>query len=112
MAVSEKVLSLADENSKTFWTHDQVIGSICLIYGIEKEMLCEPSKRQSAAEAYLVQENECLSLTDLGTILGRDLSALSRASSRIRGRLKEDPELEKKVATIKKQIEQISKYQA
>ncbi len=110
MAVSEKVLSLADEKSKTCWTHDQVIGSICLIYGIKKEMLCEPSKRQPAAEAravaaYLVQENECVSLTDLGVILGRDLSALSRASSRIQDRLKEDPELEKKVAAIKKRIE-------
>ncbi len=114
---SEKVLSLADEKSKTWWTHDQMIGSICLIYKIGKEMLCEPSKRQPAAEAravaaYLVQENECLSLTHLGTILGRDVSALSRASGRIRDRLKEDPELEKKVAAIKKQIEQISKYQA
>ncbi len=103
MAVSEKVLSLADEKTKVCWTHDQVIGSICLIYKIEKEMLCEPGKRQPSAEAravaaYLVQENECLPLTTLGGILGRDLSALSRASSRIRDRLKEDPELEKKVA--------------
>ena len=90
----EQVFNLAQEKWKNRLSYDQVITSVCLIYGIKKETLCEPGKRQPAAEAraviaYFVQENERLSQTQLGSILGRDLSALSRSAGRLRDRIKD-----------------------
>jgi putative transposase len=42
---NEKVLSLAEKKSKIRWTHAHVIESICLIYRIDKKVLCEQGKR-------------------------------------------------------------------
>jgi len=113
----EQAFNLAQEKWENRLSYDLMINSVCLNYGINKETLCEPGKRQPAAEAraviaYLVQENEHLSQTQLGKILGRDLSALSRSAGRLRNRIRKKTELKKRMVTIKKQLEQISKCQA
>ena len=87
---SEKALALAEEKWKNRSTLSQIIDAVCLSYGIEQDIFIEPGKKQPGAEAraiaaYLVQEEEHLSLTDLGSFLNRDLAALSRAAGRIRG---------------------------
>ena len=85
--------------------------------GIEREILYEPGKKQPGAEtraiaAYLVQEEEYLSLTDLGNLTGRDLAALTRAAGRIREQVKENFELVDKIAWTREQLFEISKSQA
>ncbi len=100
---------MAREELKNRWSYDQVINSVCIIYGISTELLCEPGKRQPAAEAravaaYLVQNNQYLSLTKLGEILCRDLSALSRAAGRLRDRIKRDSGLKNRMISIKKHL--------
>ncbi len=68
---SKKVLALAEEKWKNRSTLNQIIDAVCLSYGIEQDICIEPGKKQPGAEAramaaYLVQEEEHLSLTDLG----------------------------------------------
>ena len=98
---------LSQEKSDSRWTYDQLFNATCNTYGIKKEILFEPGKGQPAAEAravsaYLVQENEQLSLTVLGTHLNRDISGLSRAGGPIR----------EKIVSVKDILDRISKNQA
>ena len=70
---SDEVLALADEQRRRRWSYDQLIASLCLIYGIDNKTLLEPGNRQPAAEAravaaLLVQENNHTALTDLGKL--------------------------------------------
>ena len=77
----------------------------------------EPDKKQPGAEAkaiaaYLVQEEEHLSLTELGNILNRDSSALSRTVGRIRERKRNNANLADRVASTRGRLLKISKCQA
>lgn len=114
---NETALALAEEKWKRQSTLSQIVDAVCLSYGIGKDILIEPGKKQPGAEAraiaaYLVQEEEHLSLTDLGNVLDRDLAALSRAAGRIRQRAKENPELANKIAISNEQLLKLSKCQA
>jgi len=106
---SEKALALAQQKSKSTTTLSQIINAVCSEYEIDKMSLSEPGKKRPYAEAraitaFLVQEEEHLSLTDLGKLLHRDLAALSRAAGRIRERLNDNPKLNAKISSIKKQL--------
>jgi len=48
---SNEVLAVADEQRRYRWSYDQLIASLCLIYGIDNKTLLEPGKRQPVAEA-------------------------------------------------------------
>jgi len=103
---SENALSLAEEKCKNRRTLRQIIDAVCLSYGIEQEIFFEPGKKQPGAEAraiaaYLVQEEEYLSLTALGNLIGRDSAALSRAAGRIRERVRENSELFDKIKRLR-----------
>ena len=65
-----------------------------------------------AIAAFLVQEEEHLLLTELGTILNRDSSALSRAAGRIRERKRDNSNLAGKVASTKENLLKMYKCQA
>ncbi|MEA2116807.1 MAG: helix-turn-helix domain-containing protein [Thermodesulfobacteriota bacterium] len=114
---SEKALLLAEEKWKKRWTLNQILDAVCLSYGLDQEILLESGKKQPGAEAraiasYLVQEEEHLSLTELGNILHRDSSALSRAAGRIRERKKNNSNLADRVASTRGHLVKISKCQA
>ena len=114
---SEKALVLAEKKWKNRWTLSQIIHAVCLSYGIEQKTLIEPGKKQPGAEAraivaFLVQEEEHLSLTELGTFIDRDLAALSRAAGRIRERVKENFELADKISLSREKLLKMSKCQA
>ena len=69
----------------------------------------EPGKKRVYAEAravaaFLVQEQEHLSLTDLAKCFDRDLSALSRAAGRIRESLRDSSRLNERVSSLRKQL--------
>jgi putative transposase len=106
---SEKALSLAEKKSSRKITFSQIINAVVKEYGITERSLSEPGKTRLFAEAravaaFLVQEEEHLSLTDLGKLLNRDLAALSRAASRIRDRLRVNSKLAKRVSSLREKI--------
>lgn len=114
---SEKSLARAEEKFQCRFGVEQIVAAVCAGYGIEPEMLVEPGKKQPAAigravVAYLVQEAENLTLTELSDYVHRDIAALSRAAERLRARAKSDPGLAIRIAEVRQRLEQISKCQA
>lgn len=114
---SEKVMILAEEKLKNQYTLEQLIDAVCLTYGIKWEELSEAGKRQPnararAVTAYLVQEEKSSSLTDLGKIICREISALSKAAGRIREEVAGSPELSGKLQLVRNNLLKMSKYQA
>ena len=70
---SEKALAKADEKLKDRYSLQQLIDTVCSIYGVKPEILAEAGKKQPGAGAravvaYLVQEEESLSLTKLSNM--------------------------------------------
>ena len=114
---SEKSLARAEEKFQCRPSLEQIVAAVCAGYGIEPEMLAEPGKRQPAAigravVAYLVQDAENLTLTELSDYVRRDIAALSRAAERLRAHVKSDSGLAIRIAAVRQQLEQMSKCQA
>ena len=65
-----------------------------------------------AMMALVVRHEDHLSLTELGTRLGRDLSGLSQAVNRLRKRAQTNPRLAGKIERLKQQLGQIPICQA
>jgi putative transposase len=110
---SEHSLARAAERFQRRPGAGQIIAAVCAEYGITPETLAEPGKRQPAAAAravaaYLVQEAEHLTLTELRGLLGRDITALSRAAERLRLRTESDVGLARQVASVRRRLEQMS----
>ncbi|MBU0675545.1 MAG: hypothetical protein KJ950_12960 [Proteobacteria bacterium] len=113
----EKVLAQADEETKCRINLVDVITATCSIYGINKNTLAEPGKKQPAAEAraviaFLVQEKEGLMLIEIGIHVKRDIAALSRSAGRIHKKMETDSELCDKLKKINHTLMQMSKCQA
>jgi REP element-mobilizing transposase RayT len=113
----ENVLASAKETSHVTLSLDQIVDIVCRKYQIDSQTFVAQGKQQPGAEAravaaYLVQDAEKLSLTDLGKYLRRDISALSRAAGRLRIRLRTDKKLAAKLAMIEAEAKQMSKSQA
>ncbi len=106
---SERALSQAAMKSSRKLSFPQIINAVCKEYGIKERSLPEPGKKRLFAEAravvaLLVLEEEHLSLTDLGKLFNRDLAALSRAASRLRGKLCEKSKLASRVSSLQKRL--------
>ena len=87
----------------------ELIRIVCKNYQIDEQAFIAQTKQQPAPEAravaaYLVQDAQGVSLTELGQYVRRDLSALSRAASRLRARLQSDHELAGQVRRIEEGI--------
>ncbi len=105
----EEVINQTGREDKAFPTLKQLAKSICEIYRIDETTLIAPGKQQPGAEAravaaYFIQDAGKPSLTDLGKYLRRDVSALSRAASRLRDRINKDLDLADKVNMIKEKL--------
>ncbi|MEA1933759.1 MAG: transposase [Thermodesulfobacteriota bacterium] len=114
---SEKALARAEEKSQVRLTVKELVGVICKNYRINQQTFVAQGKHQPAAEAraiaaYLVQNAEKLSLTDLGRYVRRDISALSRSAGRLRARLRTEQDLSGRLAAIEDGIKKKSKCQA
>lgn len=114
---SEKSLARAEEKYARRLSLGQIVDAVCAGYGIEADVFAEPGKKQPGATAravaaYLVQEEENLTLTELGNYVQRDITALCRAAERIRVSEKSDRNLEERIAAIRRQLQQISECQA
>lgn len=114
---SENALAKAEEKFQGRLELHQIIDAVCAEYAIDADMLAESGKKQPASKArtivaYLVQDEEHLSLTELSRSMKRHIAALSRAAGRLRDRMPSDPELTQRVALIRKKLSQKSKCQA
>nr|MDA3785378.1 transposase [Deltaproteobacteria bacterium] len=114
---SEKTLAKAAEPLQRPVRLEQIVTAICDSYGINADFLREPGKRQPGATAravaaFLVQNADNLTLSELAHYVQRDLACLSRAAGRLPGRLPKDTALARKLATIQQHLEQMSKCQA
>ncbi len=106
---SEKALVLAEKKSRRRITIPQIIDAVCKEYGVNKKNLYEPGKKRLFAEAravaaVLVQNEDYLSLTNLGKHLHRNLAALSRAASRTRDKLNESSDIAFRVASLQEKL--------
>jgi len=113
---SEDVLARAEEMYPVIQDVKQIIGIVCRAYGIDEQTAAAQGKQQPGAEAravaaYLIQDTEGLSLTELGDHLHRDIASLSRAAGRLRRRLNTDPGLAEKLVKIKEDLQEKSKCQ-
>ncbi len=104
-----EVLAKTSEKMSGKSSLDQVLQAVCNHYKLRPDDLTSKSREKRIAEpraiaAFLVRENEHLSLTDLGHKLCRDLSGLSQAASRLEKRLGVDGNLLESVDTIKRHI--------
>ena len=114
---SENVLARAEERYHSSLSVEQLVSIVCKTYVIDEQTILAPGKQQPGAEAraivaYLVQDAGQPSMTELGRYFRRDITALSRAASRLRGRLNNDQELTAKLMTIKGKVARMSECQA
>lgn len=106
---AEAVFTLASQEVPGKPTLDQVLQAVCTHHDIHLADLSTGGKQRRtsiprAMAALLVRETPHLSLMDLSRRLGRDLSGLSQAASRLDKLLKEDKELANDLIKIKKMI--------
>lgn len=110
---SEKSLVKAEEKVLRRRTEEQIMTAVCEEYAITSEALAAPGKGRAAATgravaALLVREAEHVTLTKLGRVVNRDVTALSRAAERLRARMRSDSGLAQKVAAVRLRLDQIS----
>jgi putative transposase len=89
------VIVLANQQRRKQCSLSEMIDIVCLHYGISETELKAPGKRRPYNEArgvaaFFVRESPHLSLTELGQILNRDVSALGKAADRVARRVEED----------------------
>ena len=114
---AEEALRRAGAQMKRTVSIEEIITHVCQCYGIEAAALTEPGKKRNCSEArsmiaLLVWSDDHLSLTDLSTRLGRDLSSLSQAVNRLRMRAETNSLLAGQVERLKEQLGQIPICQA
>ncbi len=114
---AEDALRRAGVQMKRTVSLEEIITHVCKRYGIEAAALTEPGKKRNNSEAraiiaLLVWHEDHLSLTDLSTRLGRDLSSLSQAVNRLRKLAETNPRLAGELERLKEQLGQIPICQA
>ena len=106
----DEALARASQKMSRKTTSEDILQAVCNCYHIRMEDLSGGTRQRRVAEprgvaALLIRETDHLSLTDLARKLGRDLSGLSQAASRLEGKLKTDRQLTTKVDDIRQSIE-------
>jgi putative transposase len=114
---ADDALRRSGEKMKRPVSMHEIITYVCQRYGLEPADLSAPGKTRNNSEAramigLLVWYEDHLSLTELGTLLSRDLSSLSQAVNRLRKRAEADPRLAVELARLKEGLAQIPRCQA
>jgi putative transposase len=102
----EEVLRKTEQEHTTSVTVDDVLRAVCTAYGVDEETLASGGKERRMAEArgvaaWAVRELSDGTLSELTQRLGRDLSTLSVAATRIGRRLTTDSGLEDRILDFK-----------
>ena len=106
---AEKALLKASQQFSRKTTLEQVLQKVCEQYGIGQDELSGGGRERRISEprsvvAFLVRENEHLSLMELSRRLNRDLSGLSQAASRLDRRMRNDRVLTDRINAIQESI--------
>jgi putative transposase len=105
----EKALAGTEQNSLNKPTLKRVLRVVSAHLKVDYKSLAGGGRQRPVAEAravtaFLVREYEHLRLTDLSTLLQRDLSGLSQAAGRLQRKLQGDESLAACIATIRKRL--------
>ncbi len=103
---TDDALGRANQTRLRVCSMNDVIQAVCHWYGITVEQLKAPGKARPYTEAralaaLLVQESSCLSLTELGKALKRDIAPLGRAGRRLLERAQQDPRLAELIENLR-----------
>jgi len=87
-------------------TLEEILKSVCNLYGLDVQEVVEVGKRRDSSEAramicWLVRQQRHLSLTDLSRRFNRDISALSVAASRLVEKANKESLLAARMAQLK-----------
>ncbi len=93
---------------------NDIVGRVCAFYQLSEEELARLGKQRHPAEAraliaWLVREQQHLSLTELGRRTRRDLASLSQAASRLERRAAQDEALADRMQSVKKELYRLTK---
>jgi REP element-mobilizing transposase RayT len=107
---ADTALMRANQPPNREWTLAEVVMTVCHRYGITDEQLKAPGKARPFSEARalvaaIVVEAPHLSLTELGYLVNRDLSALGKAAQRIIYRSRNDARLAAEIKAIRGELE-------
>lgn len=99
------------ENIPTRLTVKEIIERVCSVYNIGETELKSQSQCRNISEAravagWLAQELRCVTLSEVGKVTNRDVGSMSSAVRRLSSRMREEPELEKRVRLMKDEFVQ------
>ena len=114
---ADEALTKANQRRQRKWELAEMLDAVCRCYGITGSDLKAPGKQRPFSEAravaaVLVQESQYLSLTELGKVLHRDITALGKAAQRMTRKAMTDARLEKLFDELRGELEGISESQA
>ena len=94
-----------------------LVHAACDLYNIDLETLRKPGKTQKEANirallALIIRETPDLTLEELGCILQRDASSLSKHAARLLAKRERTEEVRSKVSELKDYVSQMSECQA
>lgn len=102
----EEALIQAEERIQARFSLEELLETVCCVYGSGEHDLRTPGRQQKVSEAramaaVIVRESRHLRLVDLAALLDRDLSGLSQGARRLEGNLRRDKELRKRLEEIR-----------
>jgi hypothetical protein len=98
-------------------TVQDVADKVCQIYDISETDLKSQSQCRSISEArsvvgWLAQELGCVTLSEVGKLVNRDVGSISSAVRRLSNRMQEVPELAERVQLLKKGLNELAILEA
>lgn len=84
----------------------EIVNQVCVAYCYNETELKSPSQSRILSEAravvgWLAQESGCVTLSEVGRIVSRDVGSISSAVRRLSDRMRDEPELAEKVKLLK-----------
>ncbi len=94
-------------------TAQQIADQVCLAYDIDISVLKAKSQQRVASEAramagWLARESGCVTLSDVARLVNRDVGSISSSVRRLTDRIQEEPELVRRMMSLKAEIEDVS----
>jgi len=105
-------ICLSGSGSKTLHlTAQEIVDKVCLAYNIDEISLRSQSQQRIASEAravvgWLARELGCVTLSDVGKLVNRDVGSISSSVRRLAGRMQEAPGLADRVRSLKTELEE------
>lgn len=92
-------------------TAREIVDKVCVLYEINETELKSPSQCRNISEAravvgWLAQELGCVTLSEVGKLVDRDVGSISSAVRRLSNRMRELPELAERVRSLKEGFEE------